>query len=87
MIRTNILEVYVSYLRRKLQRTGSPAPIVTSFRSVGYKLARSGGEVLAPVRFAGCSDARSATVLIGAFLLILFVFVYREDRQPAARAR
>lgn len=39
---TNILEVYVSYLRRKLQRTGSPAPIVT-VRSVGYKLARSGG--------------------------------------------
>ena len=39
---TNILEVYVSYLRRKLQRTGSPAPIVT-VRSVGYKLAQSGG--------------------------------------------
>lgn len=35
---TNIVEVYVSYLRRKLGRTGSPAPIVT-VRSVGYRLA------------------------------------------------
>jgi DNA-binding response OmpR family regulator len=35
---TNIVEVYVSYLRRKLRRPGSPAPIVT-VRSVGYRLA------------------------------------------------
>jgi len=35
---TNIVEVYVSYLRRKLSRPGSPAPIVT-VRSVGYRLA------------------------------------------------
>ena len=35
---TNIVEVYVSYLRRKLGRPGSPAPIVT-VRSVGYRLA------------------------------------------------
>jgi DNA-binding response OmpR family regulator len=35
---TNIVEVYVSYLRRKLGRTGLPAPIVT-VRSVGYRLA------------------------------------------------
>ncbi len=35
---TNIVEVYVSYLRRKLGRSGSPAPIVT-VRSVGYRLA------------------------------------------------
>jgi DNA-binding response OmpR family regulator len=35
---TNIVEVYVSYLRRKLGRTGTPAPIVT-VRSVGYRLA------------------------------------------------
>jgi DNA-binding response OmpR family regulator len=34
---TNIVEVYVSYLRRKLARPGSPAPIVT-VRSVGYRL-------------------------------------------------
>jgi DNA-binding response OmpR family regulator len=37
---TNIVEVYVSYLRRKLARPGSPAPIVT-VRSVGYRLAPS----------------------------------------------
>ena len=37
---TNIVEVYVSYLRRKLSRPGSPAPIVT-VRSVGYRLAPS----------------------------------------------
>jgi DNA-binding response OmpR family regulator len=37
---TNIVEVYVSYLRRKLRRPGSPAPIVT-VRSVGYRLAPS----------------------------------------------
>jgi DNA-binding response OmpR family regulator len=36
---TNIVEVYVSYLRRKLGRSGSPAPIQT-VRSVGYKLVR-----------------------------------------------
>jgi DNA-binding response OmpR family regulator len=35
---TNIVEVYVGYLRRKLGRSGSPAPIVT-VRSVGYRLA------------------------------------------------
>jgi two-component system OmpR family response regulator len=35
---TNILEVYVSYLRRKLGAAGHPAPIVT-VRSVGYRLA------------------------------------------------
>ncbi|HEX4033269.1 MAG TPA: response regulator transcription factor [Solirubrobacteraceae bacterium] len=35
---TNIVEVYVSYLRRKLARPGSPAPIIT-VRSVGYRLA------------------------------------------------
>jgi DNA-binding response OmpR family regulator len=35
---TNIVEVYVSYLRRKLSRPGFPAPIVT-VRSVGYRLA------------------------------------------------
>jgi DNA-binding response OmpR family regulator len=39
---TNIVEVYVSYLRRKLARPGSPAPIVT-VRSVGYRLAPARG--------------------------------------------
>ena len=34
---TNILQVYVGYLRRKLARPGSPAPIET-VRSVGYRL-------------------------------------------------
>ncbi len=35
---TNIVEVYVSYLRRKLSQPGLPAPIVT-VRAVGYRLA------------------------------------------------
>jgi DNA-binding response OmpR family regulator len=39
---TNIVEVYVSYLRRKLRRPGSPAPILT-VRSVGYRLAHGRG--------------------------------------------
>jgi DNA-binding response OmpR family regulator len=34
---TNIVEVYVGYLRRKLARADSPAPIQT-VRSVGYRL-------------------------------------------------
>jgi DNA-binding response OmpR family regulator len=34
---TNLVAVYVSYLRRKLARPGSPAPILT-IRSVGYRL-------------------------------------------------
>jgi DNA-binding response OmpR family regulator len=34
---TNIVQVYVGYLRRKLARPGSPAPIET-LRSVGYLL-------------------------------------------------
>lgn len=34
---TNIVQVYVGYLRRKLARPGSPAPIET-LRSVGYRL-------------------------------------------------
>jgi len=33
---TNVVEVYVGYLRRKLARDGSPAPIDT-LRSVGYR--------------------------------------------------
>jgi len=34
---TNIVQVYIGYLRRKLSRPNSPAPIET-VRSVGYKL-------------------------------------------------
>jgi DNA-binding response OmpR family regulator len=34
---TNVVDVYVGYLRRKLRREGLPAPIVT-VRSVGYRL-------------------------------------------------
>lgn len=34
---TNIVDVYIGYLRRKLVRPGSPAPIVT-VRRVGYRL-------------------------------------------------
>ena len=35
---TNVVDVYVSYLRRKLAAaTGQPAPIVT-IRSVGYRM-------------------------------------------------
>ena len=33
---TNVVDVYVGYLRRKLGRPGRPAPIV-SVRSVGYR--------------------------------------------------
>ena len=35
--RTNIVQVYVGYLRRKLGRPGNPAPIET-VRAVGYRL-------------------------------------------------
>ncbi len=34
---TNVVQVYIGYLRRKLSRPGSPAPIET-VRSVGYRL-------------------------------------------------
>jgi DNA-binding response OmpR family regulator len=34
---TNIVQVYVGYLRRKLARPGSSAPIET-LRGVGYRL-------------------------------------------------
>lgn len=34
---TNVVDVYVGYLRRKLRRGDAPAPIVT-IRSVGYRL-------------------------------------------------
>jgi DNA-binding response OmpR family regulator len=34
---TNVVQVYVGYLRRKLARPGSPAPIET-VRSVGYRI-------------------------------------------------
>ncbi len=34
---TNIVDVYIGYLRRKLNLPGSPAPIST-IRSVGYRL-------------------------------------------------
>jgi two-component system response regulator MprA len=37
---TNVLGVYVGYLRRKLARPGDPAPIET-VRSVGYRLKTS----------------------------------------------
>jgi DNA-binding response OmpR family regulator len=37
---TNVVDVYVGYLRRKLRRTGRPAPIAT-VRSVGYRLEES----------------------------------------------
>jgi DNA-binding response OmpR family regulator len=38
---TNIVQVYIGYLRRKLARPGSPAPIDT-LRSVGYRLRERG---------------------------------------------
>jgi DNA-binding response OmpR family regulator len=34
---TNIVDVYIGYLRRKLGSTDNPAPIVT-VRAVGYRL-------------------------------------------------
>jgi DNA-binding response OmpR family regulator len=34
---TNVVDVYIGYLRRKLARSGSPAPI-TTVRAVGYRL-------------------------------------------------
>jgi DNA-binding response OmpR family regulator len=38
---TNIVDVYVGYLRRKLHRADSPAPIQT-VRAVGYRLGHAG---------------------------------------------
>jgi two-component system, OmpR family, response regulator len=38
---TNIVDVYIGYLRRKLQREDQPAPIFT-VRSVGYRLGATG---------------------------------------------
>jgi DNA-binding response OmpR family regulator len=37
---TNVVDVYVGYLRRKLGRTGGPAPIFT-VRAIGYRLGSS----------------------------------------------
>jgi DNA-binding response OmpR family regulator len=38
---TNVVDVYVGYLRRKLGRPGSPAPIFT-VRRVGYRFGDGG---------------------------------------------
>jgi DNA-binding response OmpR family regulator len=38
---TNIVDVYIGYLRRKLRRPDSAAPIYT-VRSVGYRFGRAG---------------------------------------------
>jgi DNA-binding response OmpR family regulator len=38
---TNVVDVYVGYLRRKLGRPGEPAPIFT-VRAVGYRLGNAG---------------------------------------------
>lgn len=38
---TNVVDVYIGYLRRKLGRPGEPAPIFT-MRSVGYRLGSPG---------------------------------------------
>jgi DNA-binding response OmpR family regulator len=38
---TNVVDVYVGYLRRKLGRPDSPAPIFT-VRRVGYRLGDGG---------------------------------------------
>jgi DNA-binding response OmpR family regulator len=40
---TNVVQVYVGYLRRRLEASGEPAPIET-LRSVGYRFARAGFE-------------------------------------------
>jgi two-component system OmpR family response regulator len=39
---TNVVDVYIGYLRRKLRRSESPAPIFT-VRAVGYRLGRATG--------------------------------------------
>jgi two-component system OmpR family response regulator len=38
---TNIVDVYIGYLRRKLRQPGNPAPIHT-VRSIGYRFGRAG---------------------------------------------
>ena len=38
---TNVVDVYIGYLRRKLGSPGNPAPILT-VRSVGYRLDDAG---------------------------------------------
>ena len=38
---TNVVDVYIGYLRRKLGRPGQPAPIFT-VRSVGYRFGDAG---------------------------------------------
>jgi two-component system OmpR family response regulator len=40
--RSNVIEVYVGYLRDKLDRKGEPSPIET-VRGAGYRLSESGG--------------------------------------------
>jgi DNA-binding response OmpR family regulator len=55
---TNIVDVYVGYLRRKLRRVGgdqSPAPIHT-VRAVGYRL---DGDTAGESRVSGAPDARA----------------------------
>ena len=42
-INSNVVEVYIGYLRRKLQAHW-PAPLVQTVRGLGYMLKESGGE-------------------------------------------
>jgi DNA-binding winged helix-turn-helix (wHTH) protein/signal transduction histidine kinase len=90
---TNIVEVYVSYLRRKLGRPGSPAPIVT-VRSVGYRLAPNRPCALGSLsrrRSAALAalapDAGARRVLILAFLGTFYVVYHVTDVAPARADR
>jgi DNA-binding response OmpR family regulator len=55
---TNIVDVYIGYLRRKLQRPGNPAPIFT-VRSVGYRLGSAGEPNQGRGRVSGAVTTRA----------------------------
>ena len=70
---TNVVEVYVGYLRKKLGADGRPAPIET-MRSVGYRLLR------AVTRLGGLRPRITllVTAVVACLLLVAFVALYRE---------
>lgn len=57
---TNVVDVYIGYLRRKLHRPGSPAPIAT-VRAVGYRLGHATAAAAATAATAAAAATATAT--------------------------
>ena len=81
--RTNVVDVYVGYLRRKLGRPSEPAPIST-VRAVGYRL--GSGELSVSADSADACAPRGLRWRLAAWVAVVTLAVHRGSRSSRSTA-